>query len=129
MFVLYGKRIRKLRLSLRLTPDQLGGFVGVSGPTINGYECETRKPNLNILKKLADYFNVSTDYLIGRIDDPSPYSSWARIEEQAEYRIYDTSGVQVIARIAIPLNPDLFHRLQVLARQAEVILDVNKEYY
>lgn len=118
---MYGKRIRSLRLSSGLSTEQLGHFVGVSGPTISGYECETRKPNLHILRMLADFFNVSTDFIIGRIDHPSPSSS------HEEYRIYEKTGIQVTVRIAIPLDPDLFQRLQALARQAEVILNVNKE--
>ena len=36
-------------------------------------ELAEREPNLEILSKLADYFNVSTDYLLGRSDDPNRY--------------------------------------------------------
>lgn len=35
------------------------------------YELATREPSLEVLNKLADYFNVSTDYLLGRSNDPT----------------------------------------------------------
>ena len=36
--------------------------------TYSSYELEEREPNLSLLQKFADYYNVSTDYLLGRTD-------------------------------------------------------------
>lgn len=38
------------------------------------YSWKKKTPNGESLRKVADYFHVSTDYLLGRTDDPSPFS-------------------------------------------------------
>ena len=39
--------------------------------TISRYETGTREPSISELVRIADYFNVSVDYLLGRTDKPS----------------------------------------------------------
>lgn len=50
--------------------EQLGKDIGSTRATISNFENEQRKPSLDMLIKLADYFDVSIDYLAGRTDDP-----------------------------------------------------------
>lgn len=59
-----GDKLRKLRTDRKLLQEELGKKVGVSASTIGMYEQNRREPDNNILKKIADYFNVSTDYLL-----------------------------------------------------------------
>ncbi|WP_279387130.1 helix-turn-helix domain-containing protein [Paenibacillus pinisoli] len=63
-----------LREKHKLTQDQMAERIGVSRPTIAGYESEekNRIPREDTLHKIADIFDVSIDYLLGRTDDPSP---------------------------------------------------------
>lgn len=58
-------RIRKERLDLKLTQEDLGNELGLSQQTISCYENGTLIPPADILVKLARIFNVSTDYLLG----------------------------------------------------------------
>lgn len=51
----------QLRLAMELNTNQ---------NTISRYESGEREPSIADLIRLADYFNVSVDYLIGRTDDP-----------------------------------------------------------
>jgi len=51
-----------------LTQKELGERIGVSRQIISDYETGKRTPSIVALKTLADIFEVSTDYLIGRID-------------------------------------------------------------
>lgn len=44
----------------------------ISRSTIAGYETERKEPDYETLKKIADFFNVSIDYLLGRTDIRSP---------------------------------------------------------
>jgi transcriptional regulator with XRE-family HTH domain len=69
---MYGERIREQRKRLGLTMKQLGEKINAAESTVSGYESETRKPDIDTLKKLAKLFGVSTDYLLGETDDPTP---------------------------------------------------------
>ena len=50
--------------------EMLGKEIGSTRGTISNFENGYKKPSLDILVRLADYFNVSIDYLIGRTNDP-----------------------------------------------------------
>lgn len=62
-------RIKELRLSLDLTQAELAQKIGFNQTAIGKYERNELEPSVSTLIKLADIFNVSTDYLIGRSDD------------------------------------------------------------
>ena len=64
-----GSRIKELRTEKRMTQAELGRVIGVTKVSISGYENNTRQPDNSILLKLAGYFNVSTDYLLGKSND------------------------------------------------------------
>lgn len=77
-------RIRELRKELSLTMKELGRYIGVAESTISLYESGKREPDNKTLVKLADYFNVSVDYLLGRSDFRNfeeMYDSLANSEE------------------------------------------------
>lgn len=59
------ERIKKLREQNNLSQEGLGKILGLTGPAIARWEKGTAEPNSKILIKLADLFNVSTDYLLG----------------------------------------------------------------
>ena len=61
-----GKILAKLRQERRLTKEQLGQVLCVSAGTISNYEKDVHLPDADKLIILADYFHVSTDYLLGR---------------------------------------------------------------
>jgi HTH-type transcriptional regulator, competence development regulator len=67
-----GDRLRKLRLDKKLTQEELGKKINVTKVSISGYENGNRTPDTETLQKLADFFNVTTDYLLGRTDNPNP---------------------------------------------------------
>jgi len=63
-----GKRLRKLRNEKKLTQSELGKIINVSKVSISGYESGDRTPDTDNLRRLADYFEVTSDYLLGRED-------------------------------------------------------------
>lgn len=71
-----GDRLRALRESARLTQEELATEIGSSEPQIWRYEKGKSKPGADVLEKLARYFNVSADYLLGVTDDPSENLSY-----------------------------------------------------
>ncbi len=60
------ERIRNLREDNDLTQTELASKLNVSQRTYSHYESGSRKLPLDILVSLADYYNCSTDYLLGR---------------------------------------------------------------
>ncbi|WP_237268857.1 helix-turn-helix domain-containing protein [Thermoanaerobacterium thermosaccharolyticum] len=65
---MFGKRIKELRKKKGLTQKALASYLGISDRAIGYYENEQRTPPPDILQKIADFFNVSVDYLLGRTD-------------------------------------------------------------
>ena len=66
------ERLIKQRTAKRLSQYDLARLLGLSRGQISNYELGTRRPDYETLTKLADFFGVSVDYLLGRVDDPSP---------------------------------------------------------
>ena len=64
-----GKRIAKLRKKMELSQVELANHIGISRSSLSLYEIEKREPDGETLTRFANYFHVSTDYLLGRIDD------------------------------------------------------------
>lgn len=63
-----GNNIKKLRKSERMTQKYLAEAMKVSQQTVGAWETERAIPGADTLSELADYFNVTTDYLLGRSD-------------------------------------------------------------
>ncbi|WP_420768719.1 helix-turn-helix domain-containing protein [Parageobacillus thermoglucosidasius] len=68
-----GMRIKELRIKQGLSQENLAKKLGMNRVNISHYErgVITKIPS-DVLAKLADIFGVSTDYLLGKTDDPSP---------------------------------------------------------
>jgi transcriptional regulator with XRE-family HTH domain len=65
-----GNKIKELRLEKHLSQAALARCIGISKAMISSYELEHRSPKYDVLIKIAAYFNVSTDYLLG-LEKPS----------------------------------------------------------
>ena len=62
----FGEILMQLRQEKHLSQAELGHIIYVSGGTISNYEKGVHYPDVEKLVRLADYFNVSIDYLLGR---------------------------------------------------------------
>lgn len=60
-----GKNIKDLRTELKLSQRELGRRLGVCNQTVSFWESGQREPDLDALIKIAKFFEVSTDYLLG----------------------------------------------------------------
>lgn len=65
-----GDKLQKLRQEKKLTQEQLSKAIGITRGTYAHYEINKRQPDYETLQKLADFFDVSIDYLLGRTDKP-----------------------------------------------------------
>lgn len=66
----FAERIKELRLEQGMSQDTLGEIIGVKRFAVSTYERGQNYPEVRNLIILADYFGVSTDYLLGRTDNP-----------------------------------------------------------
>ena len=64
----FGKRLAECRRAKKMTQKQLGEFLGITERGVRRYEGGDREPKIDALVKLADFFGVSIDYLVGRTD-------------------------------------------------------------
>lgn len=64
----FGERLKQLREEANLTMEQLAVSLGTKKQTISRYEKNQREPEYATLIKIAQFFNVSTDYLLGLKD-------------------------------------------------------------
>jgi len=97
----FSKRLKKLRKKNKVTLDELAREIDITKTTISRYENEKRVPKMDTVKKIADYFNVTTDYLIGNTDekksadkikdaiakDPELVSFWDEIAQREELKL------------------------------------------
>lgn len=63
----FPQKLKHLRLTINCTQAQMAELLGVTVRGYRNYELGAREPELSVLIKLADYFNVSLDELVGRI--------------------------------------------------------------
>lgn len=59
-------RLKELRIAKGMTQNELAKVIGYSSLSYARYEKGECEPDISTLCKLADYFNVSVDYLLGR---------------------------------------------------------------
>lgn len=65
-----GQRIRSLRKEKKITQQDLANYLKLGKSTISQYENNINEPDTTTIQKIADFFNVSVDYLFGRTDEP-----------------------------------------------------------
>ena len=63
-----GEKIKKLREEKNITQKELSYHVNTSKESISQYERGVQSPKPETLIMLANYFNVSIDYILGRVD-------------------------------------------------------------
>lgn len=67
---MYFQRIRDLREDADLSQSQIAAYLGIQQTVYSRYERGFQTIPLEHLIRLADYYNVSTDYLLGRTQRP-----------------------------------------------------------
>lgn len=71
--VLPFENIRSLRIDNGYTQQQIADYLNVKQNTYSQYEVGTLNYSVDTLMKLADFYHVSVDYLLGRTDIKTPY--------------------------------------------------------
>lgn len=69
---MFALKLKELRENLGLSQRALAGKLGVSQSTIGMWESGQREPNFKMVEELANFFDVTADYLLGRTDNKNP---------------------------------------------------------
>ncbi|MBP2657265.1 MAG: xre [Firmicutes bacterium] len=67
-----GERLKALRNEKGKTQQEMSDILDIARGTYAHYEINRREPDNTTLKKIADYFDVTTDYLLGRTNYRTP---------------------------------------------------------
>ena len=95
-----GKRIAKLREQKNVTQKELAEHLGISSPAVVAYEHDRSRP-VRYLKEIADYFDVTVDYLLCKTDDPKgTQTDIAELKLLSFYRKLNQKGKDDLLTIA-----------------------------
>lgn len=97
-------RLKELRTMKGLSQVALAEALGVSKSIIGAYETGDRKPSYEILEELADFFNVSMDYLTGK-EDRSMYYLDPEVAEKAQ-ELYEDPSTRILLDAKRDLTPE-----------------------
>lgn len=98
------KNLKALRAEKKISQQQLADVIGVSQQSINKYENHSVEPDAATMIAIADYFNISVDYLIGHTDIKRP------VEHVRKYDLNDDEAD--IIDMYRGLKPDERHAIQ-----------------
>lgn len=120
-------RLKQLRTKRKMSQSELGKIIGVSPSTIGMYEQERRIPEVNTLKKLASFFNVSIDYLLGS-DTTIPTNDMNQFLSQAII-VFNGNAVNLSDKDRDILEQSLRIAFMAIEKQKEGGNNGNEESY
>lgn len=116
-----GKRLKMLREEADISQKELAKRLKISNVTLSQYENNVRRPDLQTLKIIADYFDVSSDYLIGRSGNKNNVEKSVNDDILSDF----PEGVQILRRANRELTPEAKARMIEIAN---IFIDsVNRE--
>lgn len=116
-----GERLAALRKEKALSQAEMARRLSMGQSTIAMYERNKRRPDPETLQRLADFFDVSVDFLLGRVDTPRSlaYELQERKQREATPLLQEPT---VKTFPADPLLEDLLKRYAELPQQEKAIL-------
>lgn len=90
---MFGERLKELREDQGLTQSDLANYLHISRPTITLYENNTNQPDFNTLIQIADKFNVSLDYLLGRTNQKYNINSLNKKDIEFLLYLYENKDI------------------------------------
>jgi len=82
----FGHIIRKLREEKNLSQIELSKKLNITSQSLSQYELNKRVPDIDMINRLADFFNVSIDYLLGRTYTKHSSISLSTKEDLTEHK-------------------------------------------
>lgn len=103
---------KRLRSSSGLTQAEMAEKLGISRSTIGMYETGAREPDFETLEKIADFFNVDIDYLLGRTDKttllPESVNHYYLNDETREIaqEVFENPELRSLFHVARDIDPE-----------------------
>ncbi len=82
----FGSRLLEARKKKSISQEELAKFLGTKGPVIGRYERDEMKPSVEVAAKMADYLDISLDYLVGKTD--------VQLDQRTMTRILEVQGLK-----------------------------------
>ena len=103
-----GDRIRALREERGIRQIDLANHLGVALTTVSGWETNNREPKIDVLGKIAEYFGVTPNYLLGKDSDLSQleldFPDGVRLLRRANNELTEKQKKQLVKYIEFLLN-------------------------
>ena len=113
----FSKRLKLLRKNADVTQDELAQYLQVSRSTIAGYETKNRQPDYDKLYMIAQFFHVSTDYLISGSDiRPVEVST---VDSSMNERMLKYHLLTIYATLSLKSKQDLLEYARLLDMRDE----------
>jgi len=111
--MLIGIRLKELRIERGISADQLAAEIGIGVAMVFRYENNKSDPSTDVLTRMARYFKVSTDYLVGLAANPNPCEPSPYLEHEwpstNELRLTDATrkgDFQEAAKLLIKMHQE-----------------------
>ena len=131
---IFSQRIKYLRKQRGWTQEKLAEILNVSRSTIAGWEAPSKAnfPDREMLLKIANLFNVSMDYLLGRTDGPTPKTddspakqdSLSELLQRFETRNPDTLTVEEALNLVLRSDHIMFNGKPIGEMDEDILLDI-----
>lgn len=120
-----GERLKEARELKGYTQVHVAKILGITNTSLSNYERGERDPDTFSLNRLAQFYGVSVDWLLGRIGSPSPYDDPNKvavkaveeaISDDAEltefwHELKEREDLQLLFKQVKPLSPDTIKRI------------------
>jgi transcriptional regulator with XRE-family HTH domain len=117
----FGSNLEKIRKEHKISQAKLGSALGITQQMISSYEKDISSPNVESLIKLADFFQVSIDTLIGHVVlNESSETQKAQFE-----RLFDSFTAEDKERCLLILNTLLIDRDETAEKRKKKTLNVS----
>lgn len=110
----FGDRLRELRTERQITGEKFGELFSVTKTAVSYWENGKSFPGEETVSKIADFFNVTTDYLLGKSDIRNPYETEEKITQSVEddpellkfwEELREREDLQLLFKQVRPLSP------------------------
>lgn len=119
-------RIKELRQEKGLTLKELGKKVGLRDNTLSQYETGKRTPKDSTIEKIADFFNVSTSYLMGFSTERDTFGD--EILRSIRRFDFEKSTPEETKKLIMDISYTLIDQINYLSHEIELINNPSSDY-
>lgn len=125
----YGNRLKRLRENKKLSQQQLADKLNINRSTYARYELNKTQPDYETLQKLAEFYNVSIDYILTGVDTKLTEKDERDIAKRMEKIKNDLRNAEGLSFHGEPLSEEAIESLLEAIEHAERIATLtNKKY-